>query len=108
MKLLNKIQLDDGKKYAGIVDFVNTKHVYFFDFTNNTEIDYVTLAILWKGYNPELRFSVWCMMNYPNLQLPTVILLPIKHILNDTFTPTVITRGRKIKHIFRVESIISE
>ena len=104
--LLDKIQLDDGREFIGIVDFVNTKHVYFFDFTNNLEMDYVTMVILWKGYNPSIRFSVWSMINYPNMPLPKVLLLPMRSIIHsEHYTPTVINKGRKIKHIFRVESI---
>ena len=106
MNLLDKIQLENGREYSGIIDFVNTKHVYFFDMTNNCDVDPLIMIILWKGYNPELRFSVWAMMNHPHYQLPQVLLLPQKNIINQVLKPTVISRGKKIKHIFKVESII--
>ena len=105
MELLDKITMDDGREYLGVTDYVNSKHVYFFDFTNNIDKDFITKVVLWKGYKPNIRFSVFCMINYPNTELPKVILLPNKNILGEKFLPTVINRGRKIKHIFKVESI---
>ena len=108
MQLLDRIQLDDGRNFIGVVDFINQKHVYFFDFTNNNNIDYVTLVILWKGYNPNMRFSVWCSMYYPMVQLPKVLLLPQKNIIGQEFKPTIVNRGRKVKHIFKVESITND
>lgn len=107
MKLLETICLDNGKKYNGVIDFVNTKHVYFFDLTNNSDVDSIMMIILWKGYNPDMRFSVWSMLNYPEFKLPEVILLPQKNIVGEPYPPTVIHRGTKVKHIFRVDSIIS-
>ena len=78
--LLNTIELKDGRKLLGIVDFVTTKQLYFFDFTNEHTIDYVTLSILWKGNHAEMRFSVFCTVEYPNVRLPKVVLIPQSNI----------------------------
>jgi len=78
--LLNKITLKDGRELLGVVDFVTKKQLYFFDFTDNHTIDYVTLCILWRGNNPEMRFSVYFMLEYPDLKLPKVILIPQTNI----------------------------
>lgn len=104
MKLLDEIELTNGKKYIGIVDYVDNKHVYFFDFTQENQIDFLTLSILWKGYHPDIRFSVYCGINYPNLNLPRVILIPIKSIENNTYEPTKQTPTKRFKRIVRVES----
>lgn len=80
--LLNTIELKDGRKLLGIVDFVTTKQLYFFDFTNEHTIDYVTLSIIWKGNNAEMRFSVFCTIEYPELRLPKVILIPRTNVVD--------------------------
>ena len=78
--LLNKIELKNGKSFIGIVDYITTKQLYFFDFTNEKYIDYILLAILWKGNYDNMRFSVFCAINFPNIDLPRVILLPQSNI----------------------------
>jgi len=104
MKLLDEIELTNGKKYIGIVDYVNTKHVYFFDFSQEDQIDYLMLSILWKGYNPNIRFSVFCGINYPTLTLPRAILIPTKSIVNREYEPTTPTQQKRFKRIVRVDS----
>lgn len=75
--LLNKITLKDGRELIGIIDYTTTKQLYFFDFTNNEKnIDYILLSIMWKGNYDHLRFSVFCTIQYPDIRLPNVILIP--------------------------------
>lgn len=94
--LLDKISLKDGREFIGIVDFVNNKQIYMFDFTNEINTDYILLAILWKGYNPNLRFSVYCSINYPDVKLPRAILIPKNHI-NTTDKEIKITKSSKVR-----------
>lgn len=78
--LLDTIILKDGKKLTGIIDYVSSKQIYFFDFTHEVNIDYLLLAILWKGYNANIRFSVYCIVEHPETALPRAILIPINNI----------------------------
>jgi hypothetical protein len=74
--LLNKVVLKDGRELIGIIDYTTTKQLYFFDFTNEMNIDYVLLSIMWKGNYDHMRFSVFCTIQYPGIRLPNVILIP--------------------------------
>lgn len=82
--LLDTIALDDGTILHGVVDYVTSKHVYFFDFTKGINPDYIILTILWKGseYHNK-RFSVYCLLVHPRVILPRVILIPTAHIVNS-------------------------
>jgi hypothetical protein len=86
--LLDAIELKDGKTLIGIVDYISSKQLYFFDFTQDTDVDYLLLAILWKGNNPGMRFSVYCTINYPTVQLPRAILVPISNIQRAIYNIT--------------------
>ena len=78
--LLNTVELKDGRKLMGIIDYVTTKQLYFFDFTEEHTVDYVTLSILWKGNHAEMRFSVFCTIEYPTIKLPKVVLIPQSNV----------------------------
>lgn len=80
--VIETVRLKDGTSLTGIVDFVSSKQIYFFDFTNETQTDFVLIAVLWKGNQPTLRFSVFCACEYPSIKLPRAILIPISNIVN--------------------------
>lgn len=94
--LLDKITLKDGRTLTGIMDFVSTKQIYILDFTNNEEVDYLLLAMLWKGNKPEMRFSVYCSIYYPSLKLPKAILIP-KNNISETSRQIDTTKISKVK-----------
>jgi hypothetical protein len=95
-RLLDQIELNDGRIFIGIIDFVSTKQIYVFDFTREPKEEFILLAILWKGYNPELRFSVYCSINYPDIRLPRAILIPKNHI-TSTDKEVQLTKPNKTK-----------
>lgn len=78
--VFDTVTLKDGRKFYGIVDYVSTKQIYFFDFTTEVDIDYIILAILWRGNTETLRFSVFSAIEYPTVRLPRAILIPISGI----------------------------
>ena len=78
--LFNKIMMKDGRDVIGIIDFVTSKQIYFFDYTNNKNIDFTLLSILWKGNHADMRFSVFCAIEFPELELPNVVLIPQSNI----------------------------
>src|SRR4030065_1216963 len=95
--MLDTIKLKDGRTLIGIVDFISNKQIYFFDFSKEISVDFILLAILWKGNSPDLRFSVYTTINYQNLNLPRAILIPTNHIKTSTkqFVPTKKPKQRK-------------
>lgn len=83
-RVLDKIELNDGRVIYGIVDYVTTKQIYFFDLTREEYSDYVLLAILWQGNKPNLRFSVYVATEYPFVAIPSAVLIPKKNIKECT------------------------
>lgn len=100
--LFNTIKLKDGRNLLGIVDFVTTKQLYFFDFTNEYMIDYVTLCILWKGNCDNMRFSVYCTIEYPTIKLPKVVLIPISSIDNINGNIPTYKKPKQKKRIIKI------
>jgi len=78
--LFNQITLKDGRELRGIIDYVTSKQIYFFDYTNNKNVDYILLSILWKGNHSDMRFSVFCAIEFPDLDLPNVVLVPQSNV----------------------------
>lgn len=63
MHLIDTIILNNGRELRGVIDFIGKKQIYFYDFTDTNRVDLLTLMCLWKGNEPELRFSVWLLKN---------------------------------------------
>jgi len=78
--VLDIIKLKNNKTLIGIIDYISTKQIYFFDFSQELDKDFLLLAILWKGNNPNIRFSVYCIIEFPEIKLPRAILIPLSNI----------------------------
>jgi hypothetical protein len=50
------------KKYVGVVDYVSTKYISFFDISGIEDPDFRHLVILYKTYYHRMRFSVFNAM----------------------------------------------
>lgn len=94
--LLDTLILKDGSKLHGIVDYVTTKHVYFFDFTIESHPDYIFMALLWKLDFSHQRFSVFSI-RFPQRALPQVRLISKNDIIftNKDLSPTKKPKQRK-------------
>lgn len=53
------------RRYIGIIDFVNSKYVTFYDMSNLADPNLTHLAILYKTYYPTMRFSVFVATHAP-------------------------------------------
>lgn len=88
--------------HYGIVDYVTTKHLYMFDFSKNENPDYILLASWWKMSIDPNRFSVYCVLNYPELKLPRTVLIP-KALIKKTNASTIPTKKPKQRN-FTIKS----
>ena len=98
-KLLTTLTLKNDEQLIGIVDFINNKQLYFFDFSKEHNVDYILLSVLWQGNAPNLRFSVFCTINYPKLHLPKALLIPLSSIekTNHPLTKTIKAKNRRVR-----------
>ena len=104
--LLNKIVLKTGEEFIGIIDYISSKQIYFFDFTSNYYVteDIIILAMMWRGNALDsTRFSVYCASALPGIQLPQAKLIAISNIEHCDIplcpTPKAKQRKRKIRNI---------
>lgn len=74
--LLDEVVLLDGTKITGVIDYCSTKQIYMYKFEKQTEVDFTLLACLWKGNDYMKRFSVYVLLNYPNVTLPPAVVIP--------------------------------
>ena len=81
--VIDEIVLKDGRTLNGVVDYVTKKYIYFFDFTTEKVIDYYTLAVIARG-NSNLRFSVYCSIAFPTIELPRAIVFNRKDITDTS------------------------
>lgn len=100
-QVLDRIELNDGNVLYGIVDYVSKREAYFFDLGNESHEDYTMLAVLWKGNNPRLRFSVYCAIEYPYLPLPKAIIIPLNSVKESSvkFTKTKNPKSKRSRRI---------
>lgn len=77
--LFDKLIIDD-KEYKGIVDHVTKKQILFYDFTNVDSCAITLLVILWRTTEPNERFSVFQVKNFPLVNIGTVSVLNRKHV----------------------------
>ena len=82
--ILDQITLDDGTTLTGIVDFVNKKHVSFYDLTDNNNPVLTLLIIQWKATEPDTRFTVYYAKNGFKLPLPSITLILRKTIVHSS------------------------
>jgi hypothetical protein len=100
--LLDCIILNDGKELFGIIDYITAKHIYFFDFSHHERSNYLLIAAVWRGASQkrdEIRFSVYSMLEFPQIPLPQATLIPKANVMscNMPLYPTKKTKQKKIK-----------
>lgn len=71
------------KTYVGVIDFSTTKHIMFYDLTNNNDPDLITMVILWRSYYSDMRFSVFKATYCDNIDIGSPIMINKKTIKNE-------------------------
>lgn len=102
-RLFDRLVLKDGTQLHGIIDYITVKHIYFFDFTKEKPEELVFQAILWKGNNTGVRFSVYMAIENPTTYLPRAILIPIRSV---QFTESLLETTKKAKQKRTIKSLV--
>lgn len=80
--LLDQVNTKQKERY-GIIDYVNKKHIIFYDLTHDNTLAIRLMVVEWRSSNTRLRFSVYCTTMYPYANLlPTPVMLPRNSITN--------------------------
>lgn len=86
-----------NKAYYGIIDYVNTRFVQFFDFTEIDDTDLTSMVIAWRIEAPYQRFSLFCLEHSPNKELPEVKVLNRNFITIEYSDPESHHKAPKVK-----------
>ena len=74
--IMDWVRMSNGKTLTGVVDFATDRFVHFFNFDLvDDDPNLVLAAIVWRAKYSHLRFSVFCSMYFPDLQIPQVNLI---------------------------------
>lgn len=100
---LDWIEMTNGDVFRGVLDYSNNKFIHFYNFDDkNVTPDLVIVAIIWRLNNPSTRFSVYCALNFPKIELPKINIINKKGItVTSSVSPEVVI-PQKIK--FSAES----
>lgn len=79
IQLLDEIVTDE-KTLTGVIDFVSTKYVTFFDFGMNDDPDLVKILMIWRFYYSHIRFSIFKELYFKGINLDQPILINKKTI----------------------------
>lgn len=101
--IIDTILLKNGRQVKGVVDFVGKKQLWVYDFSDCDEVDLLTLICLWKGNEPQLRFSVWLLREFNSTYSFRAKILNKNDIVETSAnldeTPITKPRHRRIKKI---------
>lgn len=81
--LLDTITLTDNQTYYGIVDYVNRKHVAFYDLSYNNNAMLSIALIYWRIHEPETRFTLFILKNRLKINLPFISYISKKDIIDS-------------------------
>lgn len=78
-QLLDEIRVGD-KTMTGIVDYVTTKYVIFYDFSMNADPLIIKVLLMWRMYFSHIRFSVFKELYFMSLNIGHPVMINKKSI----------------------------
>lgn len=103
-KLLDEIETGD-KTLTGIIDFVNTKYVSFYNLSMNADPYIIKVVLLWRSYFSHIRFSVFKALYFENLKIDHPIMINKKTITNGIPSSTPRPK-RRIERVLPNDAVI--
>lgn len=87
--LLDIIETEE-KVYNCVIDYISKRQIIFYDLTGYNDATIRLLLIKWKMNFPNLRFSIFKSIYYPNIALNTPVVLSLKSVkyCNRCIKPT--------------------
>jgi hypothetical protein len=87
--LLDIIETED-KVYNCVIDYISKRQIIIYDLTGINDATVRLLLIKWKMNFPNLRFSIFKSIYYPNVPLNKPVILSLKSVkyCNRCLKPT--------------------
>lgn len=86
-QLLDEIHTNN-KTLRGVIDFVSTKYVTFYDFTMNEDPYLVKVVLIWRSYYSHIRFSVFTEIYFKSLVIGHPVMINKKTFTSPVPPPT--------------------
>lgn len=96
-QLLDEIHTNN-KTLRGVIDFVSTKYITFYDFSMNEDPYLIKVVLIWRSYFSHIRFSVFTEIYFKSLVIGQPVILNKKTLTSPIPAPTPKSR-RKIERI---------
>lgn len=77
--LLDIIETED-KVYNCVIDYISKRQIIIYDLTGCNDATIRLILIKWKMNFPNLRFSIFKSIYYPNVKLSAPIVLSLKSV----------------------------
>lgn len=74
----------DNRVFKCVIDYVSRRQVIIYDLTNSNDPLFRLIAIKWKAYHYDKRFSVFMSIYFPHVSLPDPIVLSLNSIKYST------------------------
>ncbi len=81
IQLLDEIVTTD-QTLTGVIDFVSTKYITFFDMSMNDDPDVVKILMIWRFYYSHLRFSIFKELYFRGVDMAQPKLINKKTIVS--------------------------
>ncbi len=96
-KLLDEIHLKD-RTLTGVVDYVTTKNIIFYDISMNDNPEVIKMLLLWRMFYTHIRFSVFKELYFHKTIMSSPNLINRKKIVSPSFT-SINKPNRSVKHL---------
>lgn len=80
-QLLDEIKTTE-KVLNGVIDFVSTKYITFYDFSMNDDPYVIKVILLWRSYYSHIRFSIFKEMYFRSLDIGHPIMVNKKTVVS--------------------------
>lgn len=80
-QLLDEIKTEN-KVLNGVIDFVSTKYITFYDFSMNDDPYIIKVILIWRSYYSHIRFSIFKEMYFRSLVIGHPIMINKKTIIS--------------------------
>ena len=88
----------DQRRYVGVIDYVNSKYVTFYDLSGgDPEIHH--MVVVYKTYFPHMRFSMFVASYMPQYEIDTPLMINKKLIKYHTAPLKNTAPPRRVKRI---------
>lgn len=103
-QLLDEIETTQ-KTMTGVIDYVSTKYITFYDFSMNDDPYIIKVILLWRSYFTHMRFSVFKELYFRSVNIGYPVMINKKTVVSGV--PNITTKPkRKTERVLPKNAVI--